>query len=63
MLDSLGDEIWPGISDPQKEMRKDTPELKCSAGKSDFILDSDGKISFTLFHFSFATQGWRFYRK
>ena len=62
-LDSLGDEIWPGMSDPQKRMKKETPELTCSAGKSDFILDSDGKISFQLFHFSFATLGGRFYRK
>lgn len=54
-LDSLGDEIWPEISDPQMGMRKERPEVKCSAGKSGFILDLNGKISFKLFHFSFAT--------
>lgn len=55
LLDSLGDGIWSGISDPQKGMRKETPEPKCSAGKSDW-LDSNEKISFKLFHFSFATH-------
>lgn len=35
--------------------------FNCSAGKSDLILDSSGKISFKLFHFSFATLGGRFY--
>lgn len=37
--------------------------LECSAGTSDFILDSHGKISFKLFHFSFATLGWEVLQK
>lgn len=58
---SLEDEVWPGILDPQSRMRKEI--LKCSAGKSGFIFDLNGKFSFKLYHFLFETLGEKFYRK
>lgn len=58
---SLGDEIWPGILFRQTRIRKEI--LKCSAGKSGFIFDLDGKFSFKLHHFLSETLGGKFYRK